>query len=58
MCDNYYPDEKCENEDNCKLFSLIKENEKLKLKYAKLKKKYDTLSFEMSWIKSPECMGR
>lgn len=44
-------DEPCEHESECKLQKILAENKRLKKQNEKLK-------LELSWIESPERMGR
>ena len=57
LCTEYSTDHKCENEDNCSLVALWKENQKLKDEVCKLKKELSDARLNMSYMINPNAIG-
>lgn len=57
MCTEYSSDTRCENEDNCKLLNILRENEKLKKENRSLRQKNSESELRMSYMYDPNCIG-
>lgn len=57
MCNDYSTDIKCDNEEDCRLLNLLKENEALKTENNSLKKQITDLKIRMSYMKDPNAIG-
>lgn len=58
MCMDYSTDVKCDNEETCKLQTILTENAKLKEENKWLRKENEEMRIRESWEKFPEAMGR
>lgn len=54
MCTEYNSDIRCDNEQDCKLLNLLKENKHLKEEVKSLKKENE----RSSWERFPDEMGK
>lgn len=58
MCTEYSDDTRCENEKDCELQKILKENNKLRAENRTLRKKNEELETEKSWRDFPDMMGK
>lgn len=53
LCEEYSVENKCENEKDCKIINLYKENQKLKKERKSLKKQLEKLKLKQSYMIDP-----
>ena len=57
MCNEYSVDHKCDNEVECKLLKIIKENDSLKQECKMLKEQIRDLKIKNSYMVDPNAIG-
>ena len=57
LCEEYIAGAKCDNEAECKIIAVLKENQKLKDENRSLKKQISELKNKMSYMVNPFAIG-